>query len=101
MNSSPCCCSTPGNRRSATARPASFRRRGAELVGWVIPSAALILMPKCPMCVAMYFMLFTGVSISAAGASNLRLATLILCSTLLFGAVLWTLSRRLLSRRGN
>src|SRR4051812_10577039 len=60
-------------------RPASRWRRGGELAGWLIPSATLVLLPKCPVCIAMYVALFSGVGISVTSASNLRLSLLTLC----------------------
>jgi hypothetical protein len=64
--------------------PMPRRWRGGGIAGWIIPSATLILMPKCPMCVAMYVALFTGASISVAFASHIRTAIGLLCIIVLF-----------------
>jgi hypothetical protein len=73
--------------------PALRRRRGEGIAGWILPSAALILMPKCPMCIAMYVALFTGASISVASASHIRTAIAVLCSAVLFGLTVKGLRR--------
>lgn len=71
--------------------PPKRRKRG--LAGWLVPGAALVLMPKCPVCVAMYVALFTGVGISVAMASALRTAALFLCAALLVLAAARTFLR--------
>jgi hypothetical protein len=76
-----------------TVAPTPRRRRGGGIAGWIIPSAALILMPKCPMCVAMDVALFTGASISVASASHLRIAIGVLCGAVLFGLTVKGLRR--------
>ena len=73
------CCQIATRERNNAPRPASRWRRSSEIAGWIIPSATLVLLPKCPACVAAYVALFSGVGISVASASNLRTSLVILC----------------------
>lgn len=66
-------------QRPGAGAPSSLRRLGFA-VKWTLPSAILILMPKCPMCVAAYLTLATGVGISFSTAAHLRLLMLFLCA---------------------
>lgn len=66
-------------------RPASRRygwpkralRRMWLGVEWLFPTTLLVLMPKCPMCVAAYVALFTGVGISLPTATWIRTILLV------------------------
>jgi hypothetical protein len=90
MNTHPCC--QFATREQDTApRPRSRWRRGVELAGWLLPGATLVLLPKCPICVAVYVALLSGASISIATASNIRTSLLILC----VGALLCLALKRL------
>lgn len=45
----------------------------------LLSSAVLILMPKCPVCVATYLALLTGISLSTAAAGHVRMVLIIVC----------------------
>ena len=47
-------------------------RRGAAIAGWVVPGTTLVLLPKCPACVAGYVALATGVGVSFSTAAYIR-----------------------------
>jgi hypothetical protein len=64
-------CCNPG-RVTAT-------RRLAGIGAWAAPGVVLALVPKCPVCVAAYVGVGTGIGISLTTASFLRTATIGLC----------------------
>ena len=92
------CCGDPKEIRMRVnaSPPASWWRRGGEMAGWIIPSATLLLMPKCPVCLAAYVALFSGVGMSVASATHVRTSLLILCVS----ALLYLAMKRLWRARG-
>jgi len=64
------CC----NRGRASSRPA---RRFSTLAASVMPAALFVLLPKCPLCLAAWLTLATGISFSATGAAWVRAAVLL------------------------
>jgi hypothetical protein len=73
------CCQIKTRAGDNARRPASRMRRGGEMAGWIIPGATLALLPKCPVCVAAYVALATGIGISLPTATYLRTTLVVLC----------------------
>jgi hypothetical protein len=46
--------------------------RSVRLASWVLPGGLLVLIPKCPACLAGYIALFTGLGIPLPVAGTLR-----------------------------
>ena len=93
-----CCCGAAAASSDSPAplrRPnASLGRRAIELAGWLIPGTLLAFFPKCPLCVAGYVALATGLGMSLTVATYLRWTLLALC----LGSLAFMASR-LISRR--
>ena len=63
------------------------------MAGWIVPSVTLALIPKCPICVAAYVALATGIGISLPTAKYLRAGLIVVC----VAALIFIATRRLRS----
>lgn len=72
-------------------------RRGLRIGKWVAPGAALLLIPKCPLCIVGYFAAVTGIGLSFSTAQYLR-STLIAAS---FAGAAYLIGRMILARRSS
>jgi hypothetical protein len=54
-------------------------RRVMGAVRWLLVGAAVVVVPKCPMCLAAWIALGTGVGISITTAAYLRVGLAVMC----------------------
>ena len=94
------CCQIQTRAGDTVRRPASRFRRGGEIAGWIVPSATLALLPKCPACVAAYVALATGLGISLPTATYLRAMLVVLCTASL-GFIIARRLRGLITREAS
>ena len=59
--------------------PPSLARRSFNVATRMVPIAILAALPKCPMCLAAYVALGTGIGISLAAATYLRCLLIAVC----------------------
>jgi hypothetical protein len=90
VNAHACCegISTGSSGVTAEARivcggPRTLAWRCREAAGWIIPGGILALLPKCPVCLAAYFAIGSGIGVSMATATYVRRGLVILCVGLL------------------
>ena len=96
MNSSHCC-----QRKLHTSRNARQQRTWLGRVkggaGWIVPGTLLALMPKCPMCLAAYVALGSGLTLSYSSAHILMRTLTALC----IGTLALCVVRRVVNCRQN
>jgi hypothetical protein len=98
VNAHACCENARAGPRIAISGPRPLARRCREVAGWMVPSAILALLPKCPACLAAYFVIGGGIGISVSTAMYVRMGLIILCAGSL-GYLAVTRGRRFIARR--
>ena len=68
------CCDAASDRKTST-----WVARVREIFAWFLPSAILVLVPKCPACLAAHVTLWTGLGLSLSTATYVRWVLLFLC----------------------
>ena len=84
------CCGAASDRKTLTRV-----RRVREIFAWVCPSAMLVLVPKCPACLAAHVALWTGLGLSLSTATYLRWVLLFLG----VASLLFLIGRKLIGRK--
>ncbi len=79
------CCERPQNGGERVGGQNAWLHRTREFAGWIIPGTLLALMPKCPLCLAAYVAMGTGLTISCSSAHLL----LCMLTTLGIGTLAW------------
>jgi sterol desaturase/sphingolipid hydroxylase (fatty acid hydroxylase superfamily) len=76
----------------------SIVRHCPQVASSVLPAVILVLLPKCPVCIAAYIAMVTGIGLSLPVTAHLRTLLVILCVTSLIYFVARLLHRRFVLR---
>jgi hypothetical protein len=87
------CCGAESSRQDGAS--VGKARRCLDIAGTVIPAAVLVLLPKCPACIAAYLALGAGIGITMSTAASLR----ILLLSLSVACLVYAAARHLVRRR--
>jgi hypothetical protein len=88
VNTHACCefVSSGANRARGEARIADGgprlptpARRCLDAARLIVPGGILVLLPKCPACLAAYLAVGTGIGISVSAATHVRMVLVVLC----------------------
>ena len=82
MTPRPCCAlhkDTPKARIAGGDPRGATPKHGRGLAGMIFPSAALVLLPKCPACIAAYVAMGTGFGLTLTAAMYVRMGIVSLC----------------------
>ena len=92
-----CCCQRKSRIGGDALQQKTWMSRARRGARWIVPGALLALMPKCPMCLAAYVALGTGLTMSYSSAHILMRALTALC----IGTLALCLVRLVISWRQN
>jgi hypothetical protein len=73
----------------------SIARHCPKVASSVVPAVILVLLPKCPICIAAYIAMVTGIGLSLPVTAHLRTLLVFLCATSLIYSVARQIHRRL------
>ena len=86
MNGPTCCgkhtseCSKKDNEQiNRLTDKTGFLKRFLNFFRWMFTGSVIILLPKCPFCLAAYIAMATGIGLSFSVASFIRILLIILC----------------------
>ena len=80
MNPGACCRPATAKRdQSRAPEKRTFLRRCLDTLRWMAPGFVLLIIPKCPVCLAAYIALGTGIGISFAVAAWIRWTLISIC----------------------
>jgi hypothetical protein len=79
MSNCPLCNLEPTQGAGGGRRSNGLLRRAWEMTQWLCPTVAMIMIPKCPMCVAADIAIFSGLGVSVKTARWIQILMLCLC----------------------
>jgi hypothetical protein len=102
MNNTQCCCNNNTKPLQAVEQKRGRKkteRRFIDFIKMVIPAVIFIIIPKCPVCLAGYIALGTGIGLSITTATYLRIGLIVVCILSLAYFVTKRASRYLMNNR--